>query len=829
MISEPRCLQASRVSSQQVQTICVSSISDLAKACAEGKERDNSYLKTLHRTMYEASKIETPILPVLTGRTYGAAAVLAALSPYCLTTPYTRIKFPETGFGMIPVGGSSYFLSRLQLELGTYLALTGQEITGSDAIYLSMAYKHVRFNDRFKYLLTESVNSSNLDFHTLNLYENKLETLKQMKRDRDEARRTQRINELANRTNLTDLNWIPNRENIKMVIADINYKEALQAEAKRTEFYGKYRLFSEQTLMNSHDYFTELVASGIDTIPKTNFSLEAVQNAIYRCFSCNSIQEIKERLQLEKEIGCKEWAQKTLDQLNSNSPLALELSLSLLRHASDLQWHQCLELEYNISANLSRHKDFTEGASKLLARIKGQPEWSVKHPVSQDLLAEMKSQQKEGLDIGAKDFELLPVKSYYEKYPDSVRYWMNEISPVSSTKRASYMFDVQIFLNKHDIDIRDHAVQIPEVRKAFYRQEDLLRKIQEKQSKLDYLSASEESKRFYVEHRRRAIEDFFASPSEFEKNLNSLIYSIFQDAFHKRVQTISETSKKAHSYSFTYFLKDLKDFIARKRVKRDVKHIQDILEAASFNKQQRDQVLDAIFDREDDSEIYDVLEQSGLEKEDPIYLDRLNQELSNELYIKTGIRHISDAMAAIRKGVKFNLEEVKARRLEILQEDYSEDYSFYTDNPTKRLYKKLLSEFYLNPSGREIPQSVYEILEIKNIQEILEDIEEFKLEKRYAEKPDHREQEEFESHSMYMEDGYDEVAEELEENKVLSSLVERLDLDETYVLQAFGKKSYLPGEFTELDEVKKTVEENMDSFDLSEHPKNWVEKNVRFT
>lgn len=829
MIFELQCLQASRASSQQVQTIYVSSILDLAKACAEGKEADNAYLKTLSRTMYEASKIETPILPVLTGRAYGAAAVLAALSPYSLTTPYTRIKFPETGFGMIPVGGSSYFLSRLQLELGTYLALTGAEIEGSDAIYLSMAYKHIRFNDRFKLSLAESVNASNLDLHTLNMYENKLETLNKMKRDRDEAQRTQRINELANRTNLTDLNWIPNRENIKMVVADINYKDALQAEAKRTELYGKYRHFSEQTLMNSHDYFTELVASGIETIPKANFSLESVQNAIYRCFSCNSLQEIKERLQLEKEIGCKEWAEKTLDQLNSNSPLALELTLSLLRQAADLQWHQCLELEYNISANLSRHKDFTEGASKLLSRIKGQPEWSVKHPVSQDLVAEMNSQQKEGLELDAKDFELLPMKNYYEKYPDSVRYWMNEISPVNPTKRASYMFDVQIFMNKHDIDVRDHAVQIPEVRKAFYQQEDLARKVKEKQSKLDYLSVSEENKRFYVEHRRRAIEDFFASPAEFDKKLNSLIYKIFQDAFHKRVQTISDTSKKAHSYSFTSFLKDLKDFIARKRVQRDLKQIKSILEAASFDKKERDDMIEAIFDKEEDSEFNEMIEGMELEKEDTVYLDKLNRELSNELYIKTGIRNIPDAMAAIRKGSKFDLEAAKTRRLEILQEAHSEDYNLYTGDPTKRLYRKLLSEFYFNPTEKEVPSWVYEILEIKNIQDILEDIEQFKMEKRNPEIPSPIEQNEYTNYKLEVDSVIEDINDEFEDKKVLSSLVERLDLDEAYILQAFGKKSYLPQEFTELDELKKTMEENMDSFDLSEDPMHWVEKNVRFT
>jgi hypothetical protein len=239
-------------------------------------------------------------------------------------------------------------------------------------------------------------------------------------------------------------------------------------------------------------------------------------------------------------------------------------------------------------------------------------------------------------------------------------------------------------------------------------------------------------------------------------------------------------------------------------------------------------MLDAIFDKEDNNELIDATEGMDMENEDPLYLDKLNQELSNELYIKTGIRNIPDAMAAIRKGVKFDLEAVKARRLEIIQEAHSEDYTFYTDNPTKRFYRKLLSEFYLNPSVKEIPQCVYEILQIKNIQDILEDIEEFKFEKRNPDRPDKKELEDFTLYQMDMEDAIEEIAEEFEEKRLLNNLVERLDLDETYVLQAFGKKSYLPEEFTGIEDVRKTLEENMDSFDLSEYPKDWVDKNVRF-
>ncbi len=40
----------------------------------------------------------------------------------------------ETGLGYIPDSGSSYFLSRLEGELGTYLALTGNPLYAEDLV-----------------------------------------------------------------------------------------------------------------------------------------------------------------------------------------------------------------------------------------------------------------------------------------------------------------------------------------------------------------------------------------------------------------------------------------------------------------------------------------------------------------------------------------------------------------------------------------------------------------------------------------------------------------------------------------------------------------------
>lgn len=49
------------------------------------------------------------------------------------TTLDSKVAFNDVQFGFVPHGGSSYYLSRLPGELGTFLAITGLPLTGIDA------------------------------------------------------------------------------------------------------------------------------------------------------------------------------------------------------------------------------------------------------------------------------------------------------------------------------------------------------------------------------------------------------------------------------------------------------------------------------------------------------------------------------------------------------------------------------------------------------------------------------------------------------------------------------------------------------------------------
>ncbi|MDB6085261.1 MAG: enoyl-CoA hydratase/isomerase [Gammaproteobacteria bacterium] len=80
-----------------------------------------------------------PYVALMDGITMGGGMGLAQGSTLRIVGERTRIAMPEVGIGLFPDVGASYFLSRLPGSLGPYLALSGVQIRGADAIYARLA------------------------------------------------------------------------------------------------------------------------------------------------------------------------------------------------------------------------------------------------------------------------------------------------------------------------------------------------------------------------------------------------------------------------------------------------------------------------------------------------------------------------------------------------------------------------------------------------------------------------------------------------------------------------------------------------------------------
>lgn len=63
----------------------------------------------------------------------GGGAGISVHGSFRIATEKTKFAMPESKIGFIPDVGSTYFLPRLDLNMGTYLALTGMQINGWDS------------------------------------------------------------------------------------------------------------------------------------------------------------------------------------------------------------------------------------------------------------------------------------------------------------------------------------------------------------------------------------------------------------------------------------------------------------------------------------------------------------------------------------------------------------------------------------------------------------------------------------------------------------------------------------------------------------------------
>lgn len=58
----------------------------------------------------------------------GGGAGLSAYAPFRIATENTVFAMPEAKIGYFPDVGASYFLSKMDGEIGTYLALTSETL-----------------------------------------------------------------------------------------------------------------------------------------------------------------------------------------------------------------------------------------------------------------------------------------------------------------------------------------------------------------------------------------------------------------------------------------------------------------------------------------------------------------------------------------------------------------------------------------------------------------------------------------------------------------------------------------------------------------------------
>lgn len=115
---------------------------DVLEIYRGAREKDAGWLDFFadeYRLDYAIHTFEKPFVALLDGITMGGGMGLAQGAQWRVSTERSRLAMPETRIGFVPDVGATYFLSRLPLALGLYLALTGANLSGPDAVSCGLA------------------------------------------------------------------------------------------------------------------------------------------------------------------------------------------------------------------------------------------------------------------------------------------------------------------------------------------------------------------------------------------------------------------------------------------------------------------------------------------------------------------------------------------------------------------------------------------------------------------------------------------------------------------------------------------------------------------
>ncbi len=93
-----------------------------------------------------------PYMALMSGIVMGGGVGVSVHGSHRIADETTLFAMPETGIGLFPDVGGSYFLPRSAGEFGLYLALTGARLKTADAIHAGVATHYVYADNRAEFL-----------------------------------------------------------------------------------------------------------------------------------------------------------------------------------------------------------------------------------------------------------------------------------------------------------------------------------------------------------------------------------------------------------------------------------------------------------------------------------------------------------------------------------------------------------------------------------------------------------------------------------------------------------------------------------------------------
>lgn len=120
-------------------------VAELAKQnnTPEGQRASSDYFALEYQLDHLIATYSKPYIAIMDGITMGGGVGLSVHAPFRIATERTVFAMPETTIGFFPDVGGSFFLPRLDGEIGTHLALTSERLHGVQAFFAGIATHYI--------------------------------------------------------------------------------------------------------------------------------------------------------------------------------------------------------------------------------------------------------------------------------------------------------------------------------------------------------------------------------------------------------------------------------------------------------------------------------------------------------------------------------------------------------------------------------------------------------------------------------------------------------------------------------------------------------------
>ncbi|GAB7347074.1 hypothetical protein MBLNU459_g3207t1 [Dothideomycetes sp. NU459] len=108
-----------------------------------GQQRSKDYFALEYKLDHLIATYSKPYVAFMDGITMGGGVGLSVHAPFRIATENTVFAMPETTIGFFPDVGASFFLPRMDGEIGTYLALTSEQLKGVNVFLAGIATHYI--------------------------------------------------------------------------------------------------------------------------------------------------------------------------------------------------------------------------------------------------------------------------------------------------------------------------------------------------------------------------------------------------------------------------------------------------------------------------------------------------------------------------------------------------------------------------------------------------------------------------------------------------------------------------------------------------------------